>query len=310
MLGVYNLDGNCLVSYTYDAWGNFSTSSSFSNLNGNIAKGLPFRYRSYYFDTESGFYYLNSRYYDPYTGRFINADAISYLGANGDLESFNLFTYCSNNPTNYRDDSGCLFKYIWNLRKTIFRASLKLAVNVAEAAGINTTAVGAYLLNMKMDDNDVYHASFDCWQQYFGYNDLFDIVFDLGTTMEFGKFVFECNDVVYAIWLWKGDYINLGAGAEIGIYYGGPLIWFVDKSLAMSMSMSVIYDGLEIINHSDIHWWLTGFDPSHKDININSLSASFTIKFQRLEMFWAFYYDPDSYGWLFDKIALSATYTL
>ena len=64
----------------------------------------PFRYRSYYFDTESGLYYLMSRYYDPVVGRFLNADGI--LAANGDLLSFNLFTYCSNNPTNLADPAG------------------------------------------------------------------------------------------------------------------------------------------------------------------------------------------------------------
>ena len=64
----------------------------------------PFRYRGYYYDTETGLYYLNSRYYDPDTGRFINADG--YLNANGDLIGFNMYAYCSNNPIMYTDPSG------------------------------------------------------------------------------------------------------------------------------------------------------------------------------------------------------------
>ncbi|MBR6563606.1 MAG: hypothetical protein IKK70_06695 [Clostridia bacterium] len=51
----------------------------------------PFRYRSYYYDVETGFYYLQSRYYDPTVGRFINADGI--IGANGGIEGYNMFAY-------------------------------------------------------------------------------------------------------------------------------------------------------------------------------------------------------------------------
>ena len=83
-----------------NANGQETTSESFiGNLN-------PFRYRGYYYDTDTGFYYLNSRYYDPQVKRFINADDISYLGANGDMQGFNLYAYCSNNPVMYVDPSG------------------------------------------------------------------------------------------------------------------------------------------------------------------------------------------------------------
>jgi RHS repeat-associated protein len=65
----------------------------------------PFRYRGYYFDVETGFYYLNSRYYDPETGRFINADDISYLDPET-LNGLNLFAYCGNNPVMALDPDG------------------------------------------------------------------------------------------------------------------------------------------------------------------------------------------------------------
>ncbi len=78
----------------------------------------PFRYRGYYYDEESGLYYLNSRYYDPVTGRFINADG--YLGANGDMLAYNLFAYCSNNPINYSDPTGT-FK-LWNAIKNFVKS--------------------------------------------------------------------------------------------------------------------------------------------------------------------------------------------
>ena len=67
----------------------------------------PFRYRGYYYDNETGFYYLNSRYYDPETGRFLNADDPEILlEEQGDLLQYNQFAYCFNNPVNMLDSTG------------------------------------------------------------------------------------------------------------------------------------------------------------------------------------------------------------
>ena len=95
---IYNSNGSEVASYDYDAWGNVI------NKSGTMADVNPIRYRGYYYDTETGWYYLNSRYYDPETGRFISPDAV--LGANGDLLSYNRYLYCSNNPVMYADPSG------------------------------------------------------------------------------------------------------------------------------------------------------------------------------------------------------------
>ena len=92
-------DGTILAAYTYDAWGNVLTSE------GSLAAANPIRYRGYYFDTETSLYYLQSRYYDPATGRFINADAQvvaeSSVGCNS-------FTYSLNSPVSMADDEGDL----------------------------------------------------------------------------------------------------------------------------------------------------------------------------------------------------------
>ena len=66
----------------------------------------PFRYRGYYLDTETNLYYLQSRYYDAYTGRFINTDDASNLGIGDELLSYNLFGYCANNPVMGYDPTG------------------------------------------------------------------------------------------------------------------------------------------------------------------------------------------------------------
>ena len=103
VIGILNQSGAQIVSYQYDPWGKvLSVDGSEAFTIGQIN---PIRYRSYYYDTETGFYYLQSRYYDPTVRRFLNADNI--LGANQNILSYNLFAYCSNNPINYCDPSGC-----------------------------------------------------------------------------------------------------------------------------------------------------------------------------------------------------------
>ncbi len=86
----------------------------------------PIRYRSYYYDTETGFYYLNARYYDPEIGRFINADLVSYLGIGDSLKNLNLFTYCENNPVARIDSLGFAWETIWD--------AISLAAGLAELA--------------------------------------------------------------------------------------------------------------------------------------------------------------------------------
>ena len=90
---------NVVASYSYDPWGKLLSSS------GTLANVNPLRYRGYYYDSETGFYYLQSRYYDPAIGRFINADSYASTDATG-LLSTNMFAYCENDPVNKSDPTG------------------------------------------------------------------------------------------------------------------------------------------------------------------------------------------------------------
>ncbi len=113
VLSILDGNGNDVVDYTYDAWGKLLSTTDTSNQ--NIGSLNPFRYRSYYFDTETGLYYLQSRYYDANTGRFINADDTSILqDTRGEVLGANLFAYCNNNPINNYDPSGNLFVFAGN----------------------------------------------------------------------------------------------------------------------------------------------------------------------------------------------------
>ena len=93
-----SLSATRVASYEYDAWGNVTYST------GTMAKTNPLKYRGYYHDAESGFYYLQSRYYDPAIGRFVNADSYSSTGQG--FIGCNMFVYCGNNPINQTDPTG------------------------------------------------------------------------------------------------------------------------------------------------------------------------------------------------------------
>lgn len=104
--GTDNHTFRCLVKYVYDAWGNILQMNDTTDGWFKVGTANPFRYRGYYYDNESGFYYLQSRYYDPATGRFLNADDTAYIGATDTASGYNLFSYCENNAPNYTDITG------------------------------------------------------------------------------------------------------------------------------------------------------------------------------------------------------------
>ena len=116
VIAVYDEAGNKLIGYKYDAWGN-TTISYYSNAV-TTAKNNPFRYRGYYYDQDLKLYYLNTRYYDSNTGRFINADEVM-SGVNGSLQGFNLYVYCFNNPIMMYDNSGHWPKWLKKIGKEV-----------------------------------------------------------------------------------------------------------------------------------------------------------------------------------------------
>ena len=104
VIRIIDTAGATICTYTYDAWGRLLNSST-----NQIFKANPIRYRGYYYDTESGLYYLGSRYYDPAVKRFINADGAAFATfntySNGPTDK-NYFAYCDNNPVMQKDDDG------------------------------------------------------------------------------------------------------------------------------------------------------------------------------------------------------------
>jgi RHS repeat-associated protein len=115
IVAIYNSSGTKIGSYTYDAWGNFTvtTNSSVSLERLIVSTYNPFRYRGYYYDTDTSLYYLESRYYNPQWGRFTCGDVVSTISATlNQLTDKNLFAYCDNNPITRIDENGDFWNFV------------------------------------------------------------------------------------------------------------------------------------------------------------------------------------------------------
>ena len=108
VVALLDASGNAVASYAYDPYGKVLSAE------GAMAETNPLRYRGYYYDTETGLYYLQSRYYDPTTCRFVNADNAAVIAASPEKANWdkNLFAYCDNDSVNRKDDGGELWHII------------------------------------------------------------------------------------------------------------------------------------------------------------------------------------------------------
>ena len=135
VIGIKNAYGVLVARYTYDAWGNVIAVTDedgfdvFDNA-AHVANANPFRYRGYYYDAEIEMYYLQSRYYDPVVGRFINADNINWLTMDQTVLNTNLYCYCTNDPVNNSDCNGTAIR-------TVLKKIIQFIINaIAGAFGV------------------------------------------------------------------------------------------------------------------------------------------------------------------------------
>ena len=138
IIALLDSTGKVVVRYTYDAWGNHavepvsSTYTTLANLN-------PFRYRGYYYDTETELYFLKTRYYDPEIGRFMTIDGIEYLDPET-INGLNLYAYCGNNPVMCVDPNGNAW---WHWLVAGIAIALAVVVSVVSCGTAVPVLVGA-----------------------------------------------------------------------------------------------------------------------------------------------------------------------
>ena len=263
---IVNESGNVVVEYVYDAWGNivYQTSSELAKIN-------PYRYRGYRYDEETGWYYLNSRYYNPEIGRFINADDVSYLEP-GSLNGLNLYTYCENNPVMMVDPDGnfgILALFAITVSSAIIGGGIQLASNAlagktgselwegvagaALGAGVNslvlclTISTGGASIFIAAGASALLQTSIDAIESNIR-----------GKDVNFGSFT---SDLA----------INFGTAA-VGNYIGGKLIptnrgWFQPKKFLSVFTKSY---GQKILLQSTIGSGISGavnyFRKNERDI--------------------------------------------
>ena len=164
------------------------------------------------------------------------------------------------------------------------------------------------------DQDGIYHIDQSYWQSihFVGYNDLYDKAFDFGVgltgyTVGNDKFSFTYDGKEYIIWMWKGDYINLGAGAEVGIYkesiVPGHYLTSDENSMPMSLKLQQIDTGKVLFDYhpTEKQWWINGFDPSTQRVLKKNLQLTVTIDFSKnQDLFYAFKQADDSKKWIFN----------
>lgn len=206
-----------------------------------------------------------------------------------------------------------VIREIVNTIATCVAPIIRFVVTSFYLTGVGPIAawIGAKTLNMNQEyeknnlgfyvPTGIYHANFNCWQKNVGYDDFYDEVFDNGTSiagrkrMERHKYEIDVNaDKIpdYILWAWKGDYYNLGAGCELGIYervidedYG--IVWRCATSKAFNCDVKLELKNIStpIINWNNDgnkHWWFTGFNSNYQFPllwNIDDLTATFEVTF-------------------------------
>lgn len=156
VIAITDTAGTIVGNYEYDEWGNTLNASS-----NDITSINPLRYRGYYYDNESGYYYLQSRYYDTNICRFINSDDISYVDKNAKL-STNIYSYCMNNSVNAVDPDGHFIILIILLIRAISITNLISKYNSSTyfEAGNKTSGKGYIRINIEKNGfyKDIYEA--------------------------------------------------------------------------------------------------------------------------------------------------------
>ena len=299
-VAITNQYGNVTDTFKYDTYGNVTEhiGNSFVIFGYNGRDGVV--------TDKNGLIYMRARYYSPQMRRFVNADIIH--GQISDSTSLNRYSYVNGNPVSFVDPFGLAPERGDNSNNWVHKIKELFGWSVDEFKRLTAEGKLDWFLELtlgaKKYENNIYHIRQDWLQSwhFVGYNDIYDWAFDVGVGMTGGtvdkiKFPFKTEDGdEYIIWAWKGDYINLGSGAEAGIYEESviPGYWLTstDNNLKISLSLKEIDSGDVLFSYTPTQpqWWINGFDPSNQDAKAENLISTVTIDFSNNdELFEGFY---------------------
>ncbi len=313
VIGLKSGAGDVIARYNYDTWGKLL---SITDANGtplaedSFAHQVSVRYRGYYYDTETGLYYLQSRYYDPETGRFLNADDVKYLGKTETLLSYNAFAYCENDPANNADPSG---KRLYDVVKSMYDGPFGFL------------GLGFYNPNAENTEDfftEPWSTKIYCAQKLLGYCDAYDAAaWAMGCFIHCAKSEFLYKGKWWRVELWMGRY-GISVGGEIGFYNSSsknkPYFYNCSKEgFIMNFTLSEYTHKnttsrrlFSIATNEKFkfraHWWLTGFKYNvnlnrHKPYSKN-LKMEAGINFADQEMRDKFMANLVVFGWTTTKM--------
>ena len=257
-----------MVEYVYDAWGTITPNGVYDVSGLNLAELNPFRYRGYYYDTETGLYYLKTRYYDPAIGRFMTIDGIEYLDPET-INGLNLYAYCNNNPVMNIDPNGNLPRsleivissvgytvdlYAFGL-KMVLKHSPKISMIIAreitkQTAGF-TQYIRATLSSVAKNQQKITTAK--KFSKYWGRAALsIDILWNIGENIHSGSKSWVTDSIV-------------DIGMSIGIYALG-LVPYVGWLLAIG---AVVLTGLFEDKIEHLKKWVADSTGKVKDFLVN-----------------------------------------
>ena len=147
VLQIRNVNNAVVANYEYDAWGRVVSvkyaNGNDINVSNHIGVINPIRYRGYYYDSETGFYYLKSRYYDPAICRFISTDG--RIDLNDATTNLNLFAYCGNDPVNRIDSEGEFWKELKEIGKSFCEAGIAVVMVATAVAAVGGAITGTIM---------------------------------------------------------------------------------------------------------------------------------------------------------------------
>ena len=240
-------DGQEKASYVYNAWGNILSQS-----NDELASINPLRYRGYVYDEDTTMYYLQTRYYDPTTGRFINADDTAFISSSGTAIGDNIYTYCENNPVNNVDYTGQWFHSLKVFKLKI--SAKKQEVENYKSMGYRTM----YLKTLKQYSRLKYLL--DCAENVYKTNK--------NIVSKFNSYIYGQADKKYGALLFGDSTVNNNGCVSIAIYNAlfriGKKQSLTQIIVELIMNECLIDNGFGGVNYKKIGKYLSNHNINFK----------------------------------------------